>query len=228
MLKIAIMILLVACATTLLEPTTSFAHSGIDVDKYHIITGWGIEPPIVGIRNTVVVYVFDTDVTEGEEPKGVPNAFRGVEPNIMFGGTSKPLVFHADEKELGHYSASIIPTKTGTYLLDYKGNLRGVPIDVKAPIEDVEPTSSLNFPPVASSGSGTATTTTIDAEITALKKAVSSMQQDITNIESGQTMIAITNGDDTEPGFAYDIAILGLAIAAAAIIIAIISMIKRR
>ena len=30
---------------------SSFAHTTVDVEQYEIEAGWGIEPPIVGIRN---------------------------------------------------------------------------------------------------------------------------------------------------------------------------------
>ena len=37
-------------------------------------------------------------------------------------------------------------------MVELKGEIRGVPVDVKIPIEDVEPTAILDFPPSSSEG----------------------------------------------------------------------------
>ena len=64
----------------------------------------------------------------------------------MFGGASKELPLIPDPT-FGYYFSPIIPTSTGTYMVELKGEIRGVPVDVKIPIEDVEPTAILDFPP---------------------------------------------------------------------------------
>jgi hypothetical protein len=129
----------------------------------------------------------------------------------MYGGASKNLDINSDPKP-GYYFSSIIPTKTGSYLVDLKGEIRGVIVDIQIPVEDVESTSVLDFPPTSSEGY---------ADVSALKNAISSLQQDVSKLKSGET--STSNG-----GAAYDFAIFGLSIAAAAIILAIISLIKRK
>jgi hypothetical protein len=96
--------------------------------------------------------------------------------------------------------------------MDLKGEIHGTPIDIQIPIEDVESTAVLDFPPTNSEGS---------ADVSALKNAISSLQQDVSKLKSGET--STSNG-----GAAYDFAIFGLSIAAAAIILAIIALIKRK
>jgi hypothetical protein len=96
--------------------------------------------------------------------------------------------------------------------MDLQGEIRGVVVNVQIPIEDVESTSVLDFPPTSSGGS---------ADVSALKNAISSLQQDVSKLKSGETNTS--NG-----GAAYDFAIFGLSIAAAAIILAIIALIKRK
>jgi hypothetical protein len=130
----------------------------------------------------------------------------------MYGGASKTIDINSDPKP-GYYFSSIIPTKTGSYLMDLQGEIRDVTVDVQIPIEDVESTSVLDFPPTSSEGS---------ADVFALKNAISSLQQDISKLKSGETNTS-SNG-----GAAYDFAIFGLSIAAAAIILAIIALIKRK
>ena len=189
----------------------SFAHTTVEVGPYEIEAGWGIEPPVVGIRNDIVLKVIERGETEGSYT-GITSAFKGVDVTVMFGGVSKKIDINSDPRP-GYYYSPIIPTKTGTYLVELKGDLRGTAVDVKIPVEDVEPTAVLDFPPSSSEGAG---------DVAALKNAISSLQQDVSKLKSGETSVT-SNG-----GAAYDFAIFGLSIAAAAIILAIIALVKRK
>jgi hypothetical protein len=130
----------------------------------------------------------------------------------MFGGATKKIEVNSDPRP-GYYFSPVIPTKTGTYMIELKGEIRGVPVDIKIPIEDVEPTAVLDFPPTSSEGA---------ADVAALKNAISSLQQDVSKLKSGETEVT------SDGGAAYDFAILGLSIAGAAIILAIIALVKRK
>ena len=191
--------------------TPSFAHTTVHVEQYEIEAGWGIEPPVVGIRNDIVLKFIERGEKEGTF-SGVTSVFKNVDASVMFGGASKKIDVNSDPKP-GYYFSPIIPTKTGTYLVELKGEIRGTPIDIKIPVEDVEPTAVLDFPPTSGGG---------DTDIAALKNAISSLQQDISKLNSGETKVS------SDGGAAYDFAILGLSIAGAAIILAIISLIKRK
>jgi hypothetical protein len=190
--------------------TPSFAHTTVEVEQYKIEAGWGIEPPVVGIRNDIVFKVTESGETEGTY-RGITSAFQNLEATVMYGGASKNIDINSDPKQ-GYYFSPIIPTKTGSYLVDLQGEIRGVIVDIQIPIEDVESTSVLDFPPTSSEGS---------ADVSALKNAISSLQQDVSKLKSGEA--TTSNG-----GAAYDFAIFGLSIAAAAIILAIIALVKRK
>ena len=190
--------------------TPSFAHTTVEVEQYKIEVGWGIEPPVVGIRNDVVFKITESGETEGTY-RGITSAFQNLDATVMYGGASKTIDINSDPKP-GYYFSSIIPTKTGSYLMDLQGEIRGVVVNVQIPIEDVESTSVLDFPPTSSEGS---------VNVSALKNAISSLQQDVSKLKSGET--STSNG-----GAAYDFAIFALSIAAAAIILAIIALIKRK
>jgi hypothetical protein len=190
--------------------TPSFAHTTVEVEQYKIEVGWSIEPPVVGIRNDIVVKITESGDSEGTY-RGITSAFKNLESTVMYGGASKTIDFSGDPKP-GYYFSSIIPTKTGSYLMDLQGEIRDVIINIQIPIEDVESTSVLDFPPTTSEGS---------TDVSALKNAISSLQQDVSKLKSGET--STSNG-----GAAYDFAIFGLSIAAAAIILAIIALIKRK
>ena len=88
-----------------------------------------------------------------------------------------------------------------------------VSVERLAPVEDVEPTAVLDFPPTSSQGA---------SDITALKNSISSIQKDVSKLKSGETSVS------SDGGVAYDFAIFGLSIAAAAIILAIVALIKRK
>jgi hypothetical protein len=189
----------------------SFAHTTVEVGEYKIEVGWGTEPPVVGIRNDIILKITEPGETEGSY-KGVTNVFKNLEATAMYGGATKKIDINSDPRP-GYYFSPIIPTKTGSYVMEIKGEISGTLVDIQIPIEDVESTSVLDFPPKSSAG---------PADLTALKNAISSLQQDVSKLKSGETSVS-SNG-----GAAYDFAIFGLSIAAAAIILAIIALVKRK
>ena len=189
----------------------SFAHTTVHVEQYEIEAGWSVEPPVVGIRNEFMIKVIERGEQEGTFT-GVTSAFKDVDVTAMFGGATKKIEVNSDPRP-GYYFSPVIPTKTGTYMIELKGEIRGVPVDIKIPIEDVEPTAVLDFPPTSSEGA---------ADVAALKNAISSLQQDVSKLKSGETEVT------SDGGAAYDFAIFGLSIAGAAIILAIIALVKRK
>jgi len=188
----------------------SFAHTTVHVEPYEIEVGWEIEPPVVGIRNNLVFKITESGQKEGTYT-GVTNVFKNTDATVMYGGASKKIDINSDPRP-GYYFSPIIPTKTGSYTVEFRGEINGVLIDVKIPVEDVEPTAVLDFPSSSSAG---------NTDIAALKNAISSLQQDVSKLNSGKTKV-------TSDGESYDFAIFGLSIASAAIILAIISLIKRK
>ncbi len=197
--------------------SSAYAHTTIYIDKYEIEAGWGVEPPVVGLLNKITI-----DVGESGEVKGVTmgitNAFKNMQATVMSGGVSKVLDI-APEPQIGKYSAKIIPTKTGSMSVKIVGTLNGVEVDVVIPIEDVESTSILDFPPTSGSSSA--------GEIGALKNALSSLQKDVSNIKSNVGDVSLTAGGvDIEN--AYNFGVFGLSLGAAAVILAIIAMLRRK
>ena len=193
--------------------TFAYAHTTVQVDPYEIEAGWQDEPPVVGILNAITFDVREPGDVEGVST-GVLNAFKKLEATVISGGASKVLDINTDPRP-GHYYAKIIPTKTGSLEVKLTGEINGVEIDIIIPIEDVESTSILDFPPTSGSSSG--------QEVTALKNAVTSLQQDISSIKAGGST---STGSDE--GAAYNFAVFGLSLGAAGVILAIIAMIKRK
>ena len=193
--------------------TFAYAHTTIQVDPYEIEVGWQDEPPVVGILNAITIDIREPGDVEGVST-GVINAFKKLDASVVSGGASKVLDINTDPRP-GHYYAKIIPTKTGSLEVKLAGEINGVQINTIIPIEDVESTSILDFPPTSTSSSG--------QEVTALKNAVTSLQQDISSIKAqGST----STGSDE--GIAYNFAVFGISLGAAGVILAIIAMVKRK
>lgn len=195
--------------------SVAFGHKTVNVEQYEIVVGWGIEPPIVGIRNSIT---FEINEIESENVKaGVTNAFKNLQATAKSGGVTKTLAINSDPRP-GHYFSDIIPTKTGTIEIDLKGEINGIIIDVSVPVEDVESTAVLDFPP--STGSS-------NQDVNALKNAMSSLQQDVSDIKSKIGEID-TGSANVDVESAYNFGVFGLALGAAGVILAIVAMIKRK
>ena len=197
--------------------SSAYAHTTIYIDKYEIEAGWGDEPPIVGLYNKIVVEVAESGEKEGLRA-GVTSAFKSMTATLISGGATKELAINSDPRP-GHYYAKILPTKTGSISVKLVGELNGLPIDVVIPIEDVESQSLVEFPPTSGSSSA--------GEIGALKNALSSLQKDVSNIKSNVGDVSLTAGGvDIEN--AYNFGVFGLSLGAAAVILAIIAMLRRK
>ena len=193
--------------------SAAYAHTSMHVEQYEIEVGWDIEPPVVGFRNAIVFEISESP-SEGVK-NGVTNAFKNLEATIKFGGVTKTLDINSDPRP-GHYFSKIIPTRTGTFVIELQGDIDGVDVDIELHPEAVESTAVLDFPQSSDSSSG--------QEVAALKNAMSSLQKDVTDIKSklGGVDVVADNGQ------AYDFAIFALSLGAAGVILAIIAMIKRK
>jgi len=188
------------------------AHTSVDVENVKIDVGWGIEPPVVGIRNDFVFKIMEIGETEGSY-RGITSAFKSLDATAMYGGATKKMDISSDPKP-GYYFSPVIPTKTGTIIIDLKGEIDGIEVDVQVPIEDVESTAILDFPPVSGQSSS--------SDVVVLKNAISSLQKEVSSIKSGPKVKDV----NSETG--YDFAVFAMSLGAAGVVLAIISMTKKR
>jgi hypothetical protein len=194
----------------------SFAHTTVEVEPYTIEVGWEQEPPVVGFKNAITYEI--TESPSAGVKSGIINAFKNLEATVRSGGASKVLDINSDPRP-GHYFSKIIPTKIGSITIDLKGAINGVPVDIQIPIEDVESTAVLDFPPTSGSSS--------DQEVTALKNAMSSIQRDVSDIKTKLGGVDVS-ASDINIQTSYNFAVFGLSLGAAGVILAIIAMIKRK
>ncbi len=207
------LLLILAFLAAACLPASAHAHTTVEVEQFSIEVGWGIEPPIVSHRNKVVFDITESGGADGVTI-GVKNAFKSLDATAKFGGAAKPLGINADQRA-GQYFSDIIPTKTGSYSVELIGEINGTPVHVEIPIEDVESTAILDFPPRQSGGS---------EDLGPIRQAMSSLQRDVTDLqENGMTV-----NSPQDSGAAYDFAILGLSLGAAGVILSIIAMTKRK
>ncbi len=188
------------------------AHTSVDVENIKIDVGWGIEPPVIGIRNDFVFKIVEIGETKGSY-RGITSAFKSLDATAMYGGATKKMDINSDPRP-GYYFSPVIPTKTGSIVIDLKGEINGIAIDVQVPIEDVESTAILDFPPLNKQSS--------DSDVIALKNAISSLQKEVSSIKSG------TGVKDFDMETSYDFAVFSISLGAAGVILAIISMTKIR
>ena len=120
------------------------AHTSVDIENIQIDVGWKSEPPVVGIRNDFVFKIVELEDREGMY-SGITSAFKDLEATAMYGGATKKLDINSDPRA-GYYYSPVIPTKTGSIMVDFKGTINGINVDVQIPIEDVESTAILDFP----------------------------------------------------------------------------------
>ena len=184
------------------------AHTTVFVGPYSIEVGWGLEPPVVGVRNSFVIHVTEPSPDNPNVKTGIFDAFRNLEATANYGGVSKTLEVNSDPRP-GYYFADVIPTKTGSYSVTIQGTLNDTPVDVVVPIEDAESTALLDFPPLDDSS---------NEDIAPLRAAIVSMQAQLD--KSGTV-------EPAAGGVSYDIAVLGASLAAAAIVVSIASMVRR-
>ena len=190
--------------------TPASAHTSVNIENIEIDVGWGIEPPVVGIRNDFVFKIIELGEKEGTY-KGITSAFKSLDVTAMYGGAIKKIEINSDPRP-GYYFSPVIPTKTGSIIINLQGEINGVKVDVKIPIEDVESTAILDFPQRASQ--------TSDSEIASLKNAISSLQREV----SSMSLDSESFSDDRSN---YDLVVFSLSLGAAGVIIAIVSMTRK-
>jgi hypothetical protein len=185
---------------------SAYAHVDVFVDPYDIEVGWREEPPLVNQQNAITYKIM-------KDGSGVTNAFRDMTATVKSGSLSKQLEILSDVRS-GHYYSKIIPTQMGPITIELRGTIAGVPINEQITIEDVEDINLLAFPPTGASEL---------PDLVHLKNAMSSIQRDVAQIKSGGV-----DGSQTDVGKSYDYAVFALGIGAAGVVLAVVSLIKRK
>src|SRR5574342_150463 len=170
--------------------SSAYAHTKVTVENLEIEVGWQNEPPLVGFMNAIT-FEINENAVDGQS--GVKNAFKNLVATVKSGGITKTLDIDSDVTA-GHYHSKIIPTRTGSLVVELKGNINGIPVNSEITIEAVEDKSLLAFPD---------TTGSSDQDVTALKNAMSALQTEVTELKSKMTGIDTDSNFDVETAYNF-------------------------
>ncbi|GAB4158934.1 MAG: hypothetical protein Fur0021_29330 [Candidatus Promineifilaceae bacterium] len=134
----ALLLFLLLTGMTFFQTPLALAHTESEVGPYIVVTGWENEPPIVGERNALVLYV---------TANGLPAV--GLEAGLKIQVSYAGRVFLGNLEptgEPGWYRMPILPTVRGKYEAQLTGSVAGVEINGVIEPEEVLPASVLQFP----------------------------------------------------------------------------------
>ncbi len=120
------------------------AHEHVTVAPYGFTVGWLDEPAIANVINGLDMGVNETLSNGTVVPVlGAENNLTAV---IMSGAASAPKGLSPQENRPGWYTFPIIPTLAGSYSVRIRGTLGGTSINITVPLDDVQASSTVEFP----------------------------------------------------------------------------------
>ncbi len=148
MRRLPLVICTIVIVAALAFPKPVLAHERRTIGgKYDVEVGWDHEPALVNQPNAAAIQIYKA---------GTQDAVEGVEKSLMvkiaFGGNlPKDFQLHSVEDKKGYYLADLIPTRTGSYLFTFVGDIGGTPVNEvfeSGPntFDDVTSLDELQFP----------------------------------------------------------------------------------
>ena len=129
------------------SPSPAHAHEWRDVGKYQLVVGFIHEPAYQDEPNGI-----DLRITDRETQQPVEGAERTLKAAVAFGG-GQPREFplRARFGMPGSYTADLIPTRSGTYVFTFSGDVNGQAVNERfesgpGRFNDVEAATALQFP----------------------------------------------------------------------------------
>ena len=140
------LMLVVLWALVLAGTGIALAHEVRTVGKYKFVVGFINEPALLNQPNSI-----DLRVSISDTAKPVEGLDKTLKAEVMNGASTIPLALSARFGQPGAYNAHFIPTRAGTYIFHFTGQIEGTNIDEKfesgpGRFGDVEDTSSMQFP----------------------------------------------------------------------------------
>lgn len=150
---LAAIVVVGAILSGLLFPGTALAHERRKLGKYELVVGFLDEPALVGQPNAVSL-----TVTNAETNQPVEGLQQTLDAEVAYGDKTMPVSLRARFRTPGAYQADFIPTRAGTYVFRFFGEIEGQKVDERfksgpGAFNDVEGVEQLQFPekaPVAS------------------------------------------------------------------------------
>ena len=148
MRRLSPVICLAMISLALVLPRLALAHEQRTIaGKYDVEVGWDREPTLVNEPNAASIQIYKA---------GTQTPVEGVEKSltvkIAFGGnTPKDFQLHSVEDKKGYYLADLIPTRMGSYIFTFVGDIEGTAVNERfesgpGRFDDVVSLDSLQFP----------------------------------------------------------------------------------
>ena len=197
-----------AVALLLLAAAPASAHEHKAIGKYEFTVGWGDEPAYAGFKNSVSLGLEDAN------HKPVTDAGDGLKVEVTSGDQKLTLPmepnFGEEYGEPGDYRAWLIPTRPGTYTFHFTGKIRGDDVDASFTSSDT------TFDNIKS---------TTEIEFPAKDPSTGELAQRLTRTET-RAVDAATSAKDDASG-ARTLGIVGIALGAVALVIALVGRSRR-
>ena len=108
----------------ILPPASALAHEHRHVGKYELGVGFIAEPPLEGEPNGIDLTVLD----ENQQPvEGLEKTLKATV--AQGGGPATELPLRARFRMPGKYTADFVPTRSGTYVFTFSGEINGQPLN---------------------------------------------------------------------------------------------------
>ena len=130
------------------------AHGTLQVGDYSVVIGFHNEPVLVGIPNSLDLFV--TNTKTNTKVNGLESTLKA---EVIFGASKKTLTLAPQEDIDGAYTTDLLPTREGDYTWHIFGTIENTPIDVSmtsspTTFDSAAPLSSIAFPDSSVSASG--------------------------------------------------------------------------
>ena len=143
MFRLSLSIAFAVAAGAFLAGTAS-AHVPVTSGDFEFEIGWGEEPAVAGIFNTILVSIaFHPDENTTVMLNDVQD---DLTVTVTTGPVSAVKRVEPIEGQDGWYAFPIVPTREGVYTVRVEGSINGTAFNVSATPESVDPASDIEFP----------------------------------------------------------------------------------
>ena len=120
--------------------------------KYTFVVGFLEEPALVGQPNGI-----DLRITNAQTNEPVDGVERTLKADIVVGDQTKTVELRPRFGQRGAYTANVIPTRAGTWVFRFYGDVEGTPVDERfesgpGRFNDVESPATIQFPVLPAGG----------------------------------------------------------------------------
>jgi hypothetical protein len=125
------------------------AHEHVIVGEFEFVIGWVQEPPIVGERNGIDLFVAHVDEHEAEgehDQEGITGLDASLAFAVEYGAVRREFPLRPVFGRPGAYTADLVPTLPGQYTFHLTGEVNGQPVEISVEPEEVGLPDAYAFP----------------------------------------------------------------------------------